>query len=354
MSPVQFIANMENRMRYVQVRHYATLLQNQWWQKVASVQNISTGEELLSWILDTAKIRRLNKEGGNVKYSAMVTAKLAISSSFAGDSHEIERSRLEDLDSNGVTEAVSWAQQVTTHSAYWPQEEVARALKEGESNPEFVGFDGVQLFNVAHPLNFQDPDLGTYYNVFTGANAAPVHGPETYGTGAVTLEVGLQNLSRVVGYIRSIRSANGSTPLRLRPIMTICAPLLHPRMVQLSAAKIIAQGGGSGTAYGGGSDVEAVIRSLGLGEPVMAEELAGFENNTSFFIVCENVAMPEVSGLVWSNREAFQTNYYTGKGGAAGYIEAILNRTNRLEWHCQGRNGVFTGLPNLIFKVKAT
>jgi hypothetical protein len=342
------------------VRHYANLLKNMWWNKIASVQTIATGEELISWILETAKVRRLNKDGGNVKYSAMVSAKLALSSGFVGDSHEIQRHLLEDMDANGVAESVAWSQQVATHSVYWPQEETARALMYGQTDSDFLCFDGKQLFATDHPLNYQDTDLGTYANVFTGAasgaypGACPVHGAETYATGAVTPEVGLTNLQKVVGYIRSIKSANGVTPMRLRPIGTLCAPRLHPRMVQLTQAKVIAQGGGAGTVFGGGADVEAQIASLGLGMPIIAEELAGYENDTTFFVVCENVASPEVSGLVYANRESFNTNFYTGKSGGDGYLEAMLNRTNRLEYHCQGRNGIFAGMPNLLFKCKTT
>lgn len=355
--PIEYVSNLETRMQAVQVRHYANLLKNLWWQKVAKVRNIVTGRELIAWMLDTAKIERLNHGGGNTVYSDLVMAKLEVTSDFAGASFEMDRAQLEDLDPQGIAAGVSWAQQIATHAAYWPQKEVARALIYGDTSTDFVCFDGKQLFAKDHPLNYREVELGSFANLFSGSasdsypGALPIHGADCYSTGAVTTDVALQNLSTAVGYVRSIPCANGEDPANLEPVLLGCSPRLYPRACQLTQAKFIAQAAAGGT-FGGSADVEAIVASLGLVQPVMMPELALVDNGTTWFIGVENAASPEVGGIIYANRESFATRYYTGRGGDGGWLDRLLDRTDKLEWHCKGRNGVFAGMPDRIFKFK--
>ncbi|MDX6479502.1 MAG: hypothetical protein QOG85_12 [Gaiellaceae bacterium] len=120
---------------------------------------------------------------------------------------------------------------------------------------------------------------------------------------------------------------------------------MQQRVVQLTNAKFIAQAIG---AAGGSGDVEAVIRSFGFTEPTIADELAGFENDTTSFLVCEQLSSSQLGGLVYLEREAFSITYYTGA------TLPDFNRQNLLEWLTQGRYGSGYGHPFTIFKLKGS
>ena len=160
----------------------------------------------------------------------------------------------------------------------------------------------------------------------------------------MTTDVALANMSKVFSLIATIKQANGEDPRYLRPKAILCSPKLFPRVVQLTSAKFIAQAAAAG---GGGADVEALIRALGYGTPIMVDELAGFESDTTWFVVAEQLAASELGGIVYLEREPFSINQY------GVMTDAELSRSQTLEWHCHGRNGIAPGHPFLIFKVKA-
>ena len=121
---------------------------------------------------------------------------------------------------------------------------------------------------------------------------------------------------------------------------------MQARLAQLTNAKFIAQAASSG---GGSGDVEALIASFGFVEPVIADELAGWENDTTWFLACEEITSDQLGAFLYIDREPFKINYYTGAGGGTG-VDANLGRMNELEWQCQGRNGTGYGHPFLMFK----
>lgn len=344
-----FVMNVETRMQLVQQRAYAGLAKNHWWSQFTKVRQSNAGKDILFWLLETAKIRRLNKMGGNTKYSTIMDAKLEVENSFAGDALELPRKSFEDSDGGGVNAAMHWSQQMGIYSAYWPQKECARLLKYGDTDPEFLAFDDVQFFSKAHPINHHKSSLGTYANLFTGA-ASGIYPGACPIDSSVTLEVALGNLIKVISYIECLTTATGEDPLNLEPVALAGGPLIHKRLVQLTGAKSIAVGGGDATKYGGSADVEAVVASLGLGAPVKIPELQA--NPTDWFVLCRNDYNPELGPILYVNRESFYTTYYTGKGGGTG-VDAILDRTDQLEWHHKGRNAIAPGIPYLLFKVKA-
>jgi hypothetical protein len=120
--------------------------------------------------------------------------------------------------------------------------------------------------------------------------------------------------------------------------------------VQITNARLLAQ---AATTGGGGADVEALISALGYGQPVCCDELAGYENDQTYFVLADALSSSQLGGLVYIDREPFSTRYYTGRGGGTG-ADAILDRADELEWHTSGRNAVGYGHPFMIFKVKAS
>ena len=230
--------------------------------------------------------------------------------------------------------------------SYWPQKQVASLLKNGHT-ANVVSYDKVPFFAANHPINPFQSQFGTYRNVFTGA--APGGGDPYPGACpvdvSVNVDTALDNLGKIFAYFASIKMPNGEDPRFLRPDTILCAPRLFPRLVQLTDAKFIAQAAGSGAAS---ADVAALIKALGYATPVMCDELAGFENDTTFFIAAKNIGASQLGGVIFTEREAYKINYY-------GTVDqAVLSRAQELEWHCQGRNVVSPGHPYLLFKCKGS
>jgi hypothetical protein len=128
--------------------------------------------------------------------------------------------------------------------------------------------------------------------------------------------------------------------------MILVPPRLFARATQLTGAKFIGQavaGGGVATA-----DVEALVKALGYAMPVMVDELAGFENDTTYFVACDQGVSSQLGAAIYTIREPFKINFYGTQD------QASLDRAQVLEWHCIGRNVVSAGHPYALFKCKAT
>ncbi|HYG68647.1 MAG TPA: Mu-like prophage major head subunit gpT family protein, partial [Anaeromyxobacteraceae bacterium] len=269
---------------------------------------------------------------------------------FSGAGLKLLRQQFEDTDGAGLNLAAEWSTQIGAQMAYWPQLKIADFLKNGHLASYATGYDGKAFFATNHPSNPYRPNGPTFANVFTGAAApatatAPAYPGAIDVSEAVPVDTALANLNRVYSYIASIKMPNGDMPRYLRPRAILAPPALMFRLVQLTNTKVIAQaatGGGAAAA-----DVEASIRMLGYASPIQVDELAGYENDKTFFVVAEQAATSQLGAVVFVEREPYRINYYGPQ------TDAELSRKDELEWHCKGRNGVTAGHPYLLFKVRA-
>lgn len=337
-----FVFDLETRMRMIRENEYLRLASNLWWDKAAKVLPSLSRKEIITWVLSTAQLEAQG-QGGNFAFDNMTVLETEFTPETVGKALKLRRQQFEDLDGNGVQLAAEWSGQIGAQHAYWPQKQVAYFLKNAHTASLFTGYDGKAFFATDHPVNPKRASLGTFTNLFTGADAAPIDV-------SVAPDTALANLSAVFAKILSIKMPNGEDPRFLRPRGIIANPKLFPRVCQLTNAKFLAQAASSG---GGSGDVEAIIAALGYGQPILADEFAGFESDTSYFVLCEQLASSQLGGIVYLEREAFSTRYYTGRGGGNG-VDAILDRSDELEWHTSGRNVIAPGHPFMIFKVKAT
>jgi phage major head subunit gpT-like protein len=332
-----FVVNLETRMHQITERDYTRLLNNLWWQRVATTKQSDGLKDLFLWLLSTAQIRDEGK-GGNIAFDDIVMQYTQTENKWAGGGLKIRRDKLEDNDQGGLHIAAQWSADMGAYMAYWPQKRVVDVLKNGHSASLYPAYDGLAYFATNHPLNPYRTSAGTYSNLFTGGSAYPIDD-------SVTVDVALTNMSKLFAAIASVKMPNGEDPRYLRPSAILCSPRLFPRAVQLTNAKFIAQAATGGVAT---ADAEALIRALGFAQPIMADELAGFESDTTYFVVCEQLQQSELGGIVYVDREPFHINYY-------GVLDqAQLNRADELEWHCKGRNVAAPGHPFLIFKCKGS
>lgn len=332
-----FVMDLESRMRFVQENEYLQLTTNLWWNKLTKVMTSGARREIVNWALNTAQIEDTG-QGGNIQFDDMTILETEYVAKTSGKGLKLRRQQFEDLDGNGVDLALEWSAQIGAQSAYWPQKQIVTLMKQGAAATS-LSYDGVPFFSASHPLNPLNTSVGTYSNLFTGV---PIDVSQT-------ADVALANLQSVFARIASIKMPNGSDPRFLRPSGIIANPKLYPRVAQLTNAKFLAQAASSG---GGSADVEAIISALGYGQPILADEFAGFESDTTYFVICKQVTQSQLGGMVYIDREPFSVRYYTGRGGGNG-VDAILDRSDELEWHTSGRNLAGYGHPFCVFKCTA-
>lgn len=332
-----FVMDLESRMRRITETDYLRLAKDLVWDKFTKVVPSGSRREIITWILNTAHLEDQGF-GGNIAFEDMVLLETEFTSKTAGKGLRLKRQQFEDLDGNGIALATEWSAQMGAQHAYWPQRQAIQLLRDGETG---IAYDSKAFFATDHPNNPFDAAAGTYKNLFTGADAAPIDD-------SVSAEVAIKNLGKVFATIASMKMPNGKDPRRLRPAALLVAPQLFPRASQVTSAKFIsAVSAGSG---GGTMDIEGLIARLGYAAPSVLDELSDFESGTSYFVIAEQLASSQLGGLVYVDREAFSIRYYTGQGGGTG-VDAFLDRADMLEWHTKGRNVAGYGHPFLIFKV---
>ena len=129
-----FLHNLEARMEAIMSQEYQRLLQDMWWQEVATERPSVSKLDRLVWLLDTAMIIRL--EEGSMQFEDLMAQYHEYESKFAGAGFKLTKQQLEDV-YNGMPggEALelagAWSRQIGFQSAYWPQHEVAKAIREG-------------------------------------------------------------------------------------------------------------------------------------------------------------------------------------------------------------------------------
>lgn len=340
----RILLGLEDRMNLIVEREYARLGAATWWQDVATTRKSTGQREFITWMLNTAMIRDLGKSAGNLKFADLVSKYTEIENKFAGEGFMLTKAQLTDTDGGGIDLAAEWAGQIGAYMAYWPQKQVAHALMNGHTAASYTSYDGVALFSASHLLNPADSSVGTFQNIFTGGASGSYPGACPIDD-TVTADVALANLGKIFGYIASIKMPNGVDPRGLEPSTIICPPRMYPRVLQLTNAKVIAQAAATG---GGGADVEALITGLGYGQPKMAAELAGFESDTTFFVVAKQKQASALGAIVYQEREPFQMVNH------GPMTDSELSRKQSFEWHVHGRNAVAAGHPYLIFKCKGS
>jgi hypothetical protein len=345
-----FVIDLETRMQSISESEYLRLTASLWWQMLTTVRQSQTKKEIITWLLSTAMIRDA-QQGGQMSFDDIVSKYTEITSGHSAAGLILKRAQMEDL-YNGIAGgeamdlAAHWASDIGAYMAYWPQKKVTHFLKNAHnlaSSGGYTGYDAKAFFATDHPVNPENVAAGTFANLFTGAPSGSYPGALPIDD-SVDIDDALVNMAKLQAYVAGIKMPNGEDPRGLRLKGLLVPPRMLARATQLTSAKFVAQVAGSGA---GSADVEALIQALGYARPVQADELAGFESDTTYFAIAEQIASTRLGGVVYVDREPHHINYYDQ------ISQAELNRKDELEWQCKGRNGVSAGHPYLLFKVKA-
>jgi phage major head subunit gpT-like protein len=342
----EFLFELEKNMRVVGAEEFQRLNTNLWWNRVAKRLPSGSKAERLIWLLDTANIQRL--EDGQVRFSDLVSVTTEYENLFAGNSLKLKKAQMEDLE-NGVAggEALrlsaAWMRQTAALSAYWPQKQVAAAIRANGTT-----YDTKTFFATDHPVNPFNTGAGTFANRFTSTASGIYPGALPIDSATVTVDEAVANIAKAIAYIASIKMPNGEDPRMLRLGGIMVPPALTARAQQITNAKFIAQAAGSAA---GSGDIEAVVRNFGLGQPIEAPELASAftgGSDTSYYLIMEDITTSELGAFTYVDREPFSVAFHGPQ------TSAELTRKREFEWHNAGRNVVGNGHPYLLFRCEAT
>lgn len=338
----QFMMDLESRMQTEVESEYSRLndAKNLWWRLLVRTRTTQARRDIVTWLLSTAQIHDLD-EGGNIRFDDLVATYSEMEHGYAGAGLKLTRSQLMDTDGGGLDLSAQWSADVGAYMGYYPQEKSADFLKSAHTGT-FTTYDGKPFFAKDHPVNPFRKNI-TFANLFTGAPDGAYPGALPIDD-SVSPEDAFKNLAKLYAYLASIKMPNGKTPRFLRPVAILTPPRLTLRANLVTGAKFIAMAAGGGAVAQ--TDVEGLISNLGYSKVVQADELAGFEDDKTYFVVCEQISTSKLGGIIFTEREAFHIDYYGAQ------TEAELNRRDEFEWHCKGRNGISAGHPYLVFKVK--
>jgi len=343
----EFTIDLQNNVKRIAAREYERLVQpgKLWWTKVTRRRPSQSKTERLLWLLDTARIERVDP--GSVNFEDAVSKSTEFEALFASAGLMIKKELLEDLfnginGGEGLDLAAHWARQMGILAAYWPQKQVALAIR---ANP--VTYDGKAYFATDHPVNPFKSAYGDYANLITAAvlNTAGLGATAARIDTGVTVDVAVENIQRVIAYAASIKMPNGEDPRGLRCVGLMVPPALAARAQQITNAKVIAQAAATG---GGGADVEAIVRNWGFGDPIQADELgASFSggSNTSYYMLMADAEADELPAFTYVDRQPFSIIAHTPA------TDADLARTREHQWTTAGRNVVGPGHPYNLFRV---
>lgn len=333
-----FLFDLESNMRVISGAEYQRLSDQLWWQTVCKTATSQSKAERLIWLLDTARIQKTGRGGGNIEFEDIVSKTWEYEHDHASAGLKITKDQLEDVDGRGVDYAAHWSRQMGAYSAYWPQRMLATAIK---ANP--ICYDGLNYFAKNHPLNPYNAAAGVYHNLFTGT-ASGVYPGALKIDESVAIDIALLALQKIIAYASSIPMANGLDPRMLVLDKILIPPALTARAFQLTNAKFIAQAAGSGAAP---SDIEAIIRAFGLGQPVVCPELGSAfgGSDTDFYVCMREITSAELGAWIYTVREPFTIQFYGPQ------TEAQLARMREYQWLTEGRNSITPGHPYMMFKV---
>ncbi len=338
-----FLAGFETRAEHIRENEYLRLTASDrmWWDQVAKKRQGVTKKDVITFLFQSAMIRD-GGDGGNIDFEDIAGKYTEVEARFAQAGLRITKAQMTDV-LNGIVGgeafdiADEWNSAIGAYMAYWPQKLVTHAIKNGHTASLYTGYDAKAFFATDHPLHPADVSRGTYSNLLTGAGTYDI-------SSAVTDSAALINLGKVYSHVASIKMPNGEDPRGLRVAGILCGPQLALRVGGLLDAKFVAKDGGTG---GGAADVAGYISRLGV-KVIQADELAGYESDTTYFVIAEQASTSKLGAFIYSEREAFNVRNY------GPMTESQLGRQNVFEWQCEGRNAVGCGHPFLLFKVRAT
>lgn len=346
----QFLASVEDSMQSLSENAYQGAIRRSWFPLVGKHRETMSRRTYVNWLLTTAQLHR-GRSGGSADFVSMAFALTVLEVEASQTGLRLQRSEFEDSmqgepSGEGINIALAWAEQMGAAIAHEPQKLAAEILRRGHlagSAGGFDAYDGKPFFSMEHDVNPYEPKAGTYSNLLTGSADGAYPGACPIDD-TVTLDVALENYASVLGHIGAIKMPHGEGLRCLRPRALLVPPRMAPRALRVAGLTAVPPIGPDATLL----DVAEVANAAGIVLPVHVPELSGFEDETSYFVACEQVASSELGAVICMEREPHAIRYHGPNS------DVLLSRTDTIEWHVKGRNKIAPGHPFLLFKVKAS
>jgi hypothetical protein len=365
-----FIFSIEKRMRNFNERGYArfTASENNWASKLLRDTNIDGKSERVTFLLSTASIEQTTPNDGGestgpINFDELATVTTEYFPAFHRRGYKINKLKYLNMLKGGIDPLAKWAEDIGTYGAYYPQRLLVQRMLYGETS---IGYDGVAFFSASHPNHPLIPALGTYANLFTGAASGSYPGALPIDD-TISADLALTNLTKALAYIMGVPAQpNGAgDPRLLEPAFILHPPRMLGRVAQLTDANFLAQAASGGA---GSADVSPILKKWRLTEPILAKELDGSRSYTfpspltglnvtvtgddkTYYIVAREASETQLGAYLFHRRLPFTLHTYSGESGSEG-VDAILGRSQELEYHYDGAMAVNEGHPYTIFKFK--
>lgn len=383
-----FLFEIEKRLRNIEEFEYARLLSSRvlWWKKVTRVSNIAGKSERVTWFLSSANIRQVTPadgsfiNAGDITFENLVTQTAEYFPALHTDGFKISKREVMALDGTGLDALETIMSGWGALSAYYPQRLMAQLLLNGTASDGTANaYDGVPFFQgnatssayptvSGHPVNPYFTSYGGYATLFTGGASGVYPGALPIDDN-VTFDVAVKNLQLLVAYVSGISMPNGQDPRMLSVRYILHPPRMKLRLQQLTNAKFYA------TAATGGAGAQDMADALGkifdnsAGWPIEAIELGAARSytfkasngqtktvtgsDTTYYPINVENETTQLGGLLLTMFEAFRTTFYSGESGPSAGLDAVLDRSNLLEYHHQGVMAGNYGHPYAVMCAKA-
>ncbi len=167
-----------------------------YWNKFAGLVPSTTETMIHSWI---AQLPKMVEWIGEKKVNQLRARGYAVTNKPFENTYEVDRDKLDDDQMGIYANHPSMQAEV---AARWPEDLVTTALIAGITT---VGFDGQPFFNTSHPIDVDNPSLGTYSNLLASTPFSAV----AYATAKAAM--------------RSFRGESGIS-LQVLPTITMVGP----------------------------------------------------------------------------------------------------------------------------------
>ncbi len=322
----EFLVTFETTISGLVTGNWDRVQQNLIWDRYMKLRPMSGKKEILTWLLETARIYP-EGNGGNKRFDDIVSTTMSLENTHAGDGlrltrDEIADNQMKDNPKVGAMDYASkWAKDIGAAAAYYPQQQLFSMINNGET---ILAYDGQPFFSATHPVN---PNGGTdvYSNIIPSVPLRVTTGT----TEQDNLILGRKNLGKALAAVRKQRFVNG-VPRYLRPTSLLVQSNDVDYANLIVGAGIIAQ--------------TTNVQTTKL-EVVGAPELDDLPDGT-YHIGVEDTLSDELGAFVWGEREPFFTRMY------GPMDDAVLARMNQFEWLMDGRNCAVPGHPYLFYRCK--
>lgn len=312
----ELIAVMVNR--YEQMMMDPDLL---YWDLLCEDFSISKKKRLLNWIQSFAVLRKA-AGGAQRSYDDIVDAAAELTSDPYEGSLAVDQNEYEDDDLDRVA---AWAQAQGDYEAIFWQDLLQEILAQGTT---ILGYDGVPMFSASHPVEIGVDGTAVNKNLWDG------YAPTVQGLAALTKD------------IKGTLKTAGLNNAYIRPFRLWVNPQSEFTAIESLNAEIVGNAAASNV-NGSKSNVLAnnmIKNKYGWAGGIKLMQDHPMEN--SYYVECQIFGRsPFSKPFARVIRKMFEMRMY-GKQD-----QVVLGRSNKSEWHKEGRVAMRPGEPMTLHKV---